>query len=80
MTIKRTPKFRHYKASSQGFVELAGKRIYLGRFSTAATPWRRGDPAAANPGTELRWPWNTSKACSRGTSIRAWGTPTREAH
>ena len=37
MTIKRTPKLRHHKASGQGFVELAGKRMYLGRFDLPET-------------------------------------------
>ncbi len=40
MTTKRTPKFRHHKASGQGFVELAGKRIYLGRFDLPETEAR----------------------------------------
>jgi len=34
MTAKppiRTPSFRHHKASRQGYVELDGRRIYLGR-------------------------------------------------
>ena len=34
---KRTPKFRHHKASGQGFVELNGRRIYLGRYDAPET-------------------------------------------
>ncbi len=37
MTTKCTPKFRHHKASGQGFVELGGKRIYLGRYDLPET-------------------------------------------
>lgn len=33
----RTPKFRHHKASGQGFVELNGHRHYLGRFDLPET-------------------------------------------
>ncbi len=29
---KRVPPFRHHKASGQGFVELGGRRFYLGRY------------------------------------------------
>ncbi|MCH8342485.1 MAG: site-specific integrase [Planctomycetes bacterium] len=34
---KRIPSFRHHKASGQGFVELAGRRHYLGRFDRPET-------------------------------------------
>ena len=37
MTTKRTPKFRHHKGSDQGFVELGGRRHYLGRFERPET-------------------------------------------
>jgi integrase len=33
----RTPTLRHHKASGQGFVEIEGKRIYLGRFDLPET-------------------------------------------
>ncbi len=33
----RTPKFRHHKASGQGFVELEGHRYYLGKFGLPET-------------------------------------------
>ena len=33
----RTPSFRHHKATGQGYVELVGKRIYLGRYDRAET-------------------------------------------
>lgn len=36
-TSRRVPKFRHHKASGQGFVELDGRRKYLGRFDLAET-------------------------------------------
>lgn len=29
---RRTPSFRHHKGTGQGFVELDGRRIYLGRY------------------------------------------------
>ena len=31
------PSYRHHKASGQAFVELNGKRIYLGKFKSAAS-------------------------------------------
>ncbi len=34
---RREPKFRHHKASGQGFVEVKGRRIYLGRFDLPET-------------------------------------------
>jgi hypothetical protein len=36
-TSKKIPKFRIHKATRQGFVELSGKRIYLGRADRPAT-------------------------------------------
>lgn len=33
----RTPSLRHHKASGQGFVELNGRRIYLGKYGLPAT-------------------------------------------
>lgn len=33
----RTPSFRHHKPTGQGFVEIAGKRYYLGRYGLPAT-------------------------------------------
>jgi len=36
----RTPKFRHHKASGQGFVELNGRRLYLGRYELPETRQR----------------------------------------
>ena len=53
------PKLRHHKASGQGYVELAGKRTYLGRYDLPETRQRYGrliaewDPAF--PGR----PWGT---------------------
>lgn len=32
-----TPSLRHHKATAQGFVEIDGKRIYLGRFDLPET-------------------------------------------
>ena len=37
---KKVPSFRHHKASSQGFVELNGRRIYLGRYDLPETRQR----------------------------------------
>ena len=37
---RRTPSFRHHKATGQGFVELNGRRIYLGRFDRPETRQR----------------------------------------
>jgi hypothetical protein len=34
---KRTPKLRHHKGSNQGFVEIDGKRRYLGVYGRAST-------------------------------------------
>ena len=39
-TRKKVPSFRHHKASSQGFVELNGRRIYLGRYDLPETRQR----------------------------------------
>lgn len=36
----RTPSFRYHKATGQGFVELNGRRIYLGRFDLPKTRQR----------------------------------------
>ncbi len=36
----RTPKFRLHKPTRQGFVELDGRRIYLGRFDLPETKQR----------------------------------------
>ena len=36
----RTPKYRHHKASNQGFVELDGRRIYLGKWGLPETEQR----------------------------------------
>jgi hypothetical protein len=36
----RTPSFRLHKASGQGYVELNGRRIYLGRFDRSDTKQR----------------------------------------
>ena len=33
----RTPKLRHHKASKQGFVELGGRCVYLGRYDLPET-------------------------------------------
>ncbi len=35
--IPRTPTFRHHKPSNQGFVEIDGKRHYLGRYDLQST-------------------------------------------
>jgi len=38
--MPRTPKYRHHKGSGQGFVELDGRRIYLGRWGLPETEQR----------------------------------------
>jgi len=37
---RRAPKLRHHKASGQGFVQMAGRFIYLGRYDDPATHQR----------------------------------------
>ena len=37
MSRKRTPSYRHHKPSNQAFVELNGKRKYLGVYGTPAS-------------------------------------------
>ncbi len=36
-TTHKTPSLRHHKATGQGFVELDGRRVYLGRFDRPDT-------------------------------------------
>ncbi len=43
MSKTHIPKFRHHKASGQGFVELNGRRHYLGRFERPETRQRYHD-------------------------------------
>lgn len=40
MKHRHVPSLRHHKASGQGFVELNGRRIYLGRFDVPGTRQR----------------------------------------
>ncbi len=71
MSKTHIPKLRHHKASGQGFVELNGRRHYLGRYELPKTRQRYHDllqtwEARASPSTSdpMRSP---SWSCSRGS-------------
>ena len=59
---KRVPKVRHHKASNQGYVQLEGRFVYLGRYDAPETAeayhrliaeWLAGKQLAVAPGENL---------------------------